>query len=49
MEYIDIESIKDKADELKEKFQSQKPFKYIVFENFFLAEKLRKFIRVIQL
>lgn len=39
MEYIDIESIKDKADELKEKFQSQKPFKYIVFENFFLAEK----------
>ncbi|GAL83777.1 hypothetical protein Fleli_1568 [Sporocytophaga myxococcoides] len=39
MKYIDIEGIKGVANELKEKFRAQKPFKYVVFENFFLAEK----------
>lgn len=39
MKYIDIESVKGKVDELKKRFESQKPFKYIVFENFFLTEK----------
>jgi Rps23 Pro-64 3,4-dihydroxylase Tpa1-like proline 4-hydroxylase len=45
MELIDIKSLHERSKELKREFNSKKPFKYVVFENFFLpyvAEEIYK-------
>lgn len=38
MELIDIKNLTENFNELKRDFHSKKPFKYIVFENFFLPD-----------
>lgn len=43
MKYIDIEHLRTRLDDLKDEYQSKKPFKYVVFDNFFpveIAEKI---------
>lgn len=45
MKYIDINSLDDRLSELKSQFHSQKPFKYLMFDNFFpteIAEEIYK-------
>ena len=38
MKYIDIENLRTRLNDLKNEYQSNKPFRYIVFENFFPKE-----------
>ena len=38
MKYIDIESLNIRLDSLKTDYHSKKPFKYVIFENFFPEE-----------
>lgn len=45
MKCIDINSLDDRLSELKSQFHSQKPFKYLMFDNFFpteIAEEIYK-------
>ena len=35
MKYIDIENLKIRLPDLQNEYQSKRPFRYIVFENFF--------------
>jgi len=35
MEFIDFESLKERQHEIKNDFQTKKPFKYVVFDDFF--------------
>lgn len=39
MNFIDINSLNNRLKEIKTKYQKKKPFRYIVFDNFFLADK----------
>jgi Rps23 Pro-64 3,4-dihydroxylase Tpa1-like proline 4-hydroxylase len=39
MEFIDFNSLTDRKAEIKADYQSKKPFRYVVFENFFLPDK----------
>ncbi len=39
MEFIDFESLKSRQAAIKADFQSKKPFRYVMFENFFKADK----------
>lgn len=39
MPLIDIESLNDRLSEIKAAYQAKKPFRYVVFENFFCVEK----------
>lgn len=39
MEYIDFTNLNQRKEELKKSFQSKKPFRYLVFENFFKTDK----------
>lgn len=39
MEYIDINSLKNRLSLIKADYQSKKPFRYVVFENFFFSSK----------
>src|SRR6218665_1748323 len=39
MQLINIKSLKEKQAELKADYQSKKPFRYVMFENFFLPDK----------
>lgn len=39
MEFIDIKSLNKRIEDIKSRYQSQKPFKYVMFENFFTPEK----------
>lgn len=36
MEFIDFQSLLDRKDSIKKEYQSQKPYRYVMFENFFL-------------
>lgn len=38
-EFINIHNLCDKRDALKEQWESKKPFRYLVFDNFFYPEK----------
>ena len=38
MRYIDIETLNERLPEIKESYKSKKPFKYVMFENFFSSE-----------
>ena len=38
MKYVDIASLNERLTNLKGDFQSKKPFRYVMFENFFSAE-----------
>jgi len=38
MEYIDLASLQNRQKQIKEKYQSQKPFRFVMFENFFKAD-----------
>lgn len=43
MKYLDIESLKNRLVNLKDEYQSKKPFRYLVFEDFFpqfVADKI---------
>jgi len=39
MEFIDLENLNRRLSQIKQDFQSKKPFHYVVFEDFFRAEK----------
>ena len=39
MELINIESLNKRKEEIKRDYQSKKPFRYVMFENFFLEDK----------
>ena len=39
MELINFESLKTRADEIKKDYQAKKPFRYVMFENFFKTDK----------
>ena len=39
MEFIDIKSLNKRLEDIKTRYQSQKPFKYVMFENFFTPKK----------
>ena len=39
MEFIDIQVLENRLGELRPSFHNKKPFKYVVFEGFFLPEK----------
>ena len=38
MKYIDIDSLNNRFESLKKEFHSKKPFKYLMFDNFFPTE-----------
>ncbi len=43
MKYIDINALENRLKDIKDEYQSKKPFRYVVFENFFpndIAEKV---------
>ncbi|HEU5166433.1 MAG TPA: hypothetical protein VFU29_12865, partial [Chitinophagaceae bacterium] len=42
MELIDFDSLKQRADEIKKDYQSKKPFRYVMFENFFRNDMVEK-------
>jgi Rps23 Pro-64 3,4-dihydroxylase Tpa1-like proline 4-hydroxylase len=39
MEFIDIDSLNKRLVDIKNRYQAQKPFKYVMFENFFTPDK----------
>jgi len=39
MEFINFESLLERRSELKQAYQSKKPFRYLMFENFFFPDK----------
>jgi Rps23 Pro-64 3,4-dihydroxylase Tpa1-like proline 4-hydroxylase len=39
MEFIDIQSLNQRLDSIKLAYQSKKPFRYVLFNNFFLSEQ----------
>jgi hypothetical protein len=42
MEYIDIQNLNNNLSKIKAEYQSKKPFRYVVFENFFLPNKVEE-------
>jgi Rps23 Pro-64 3,4-dihydroxylase Tpa1-like proline 4-hydroxylase len=45
MKFIDIETLGARLNELKNEYQSKKPFRYVIFENFFSEEVAEKILR----
>lgn len=39
MEFINFNSLRERKIQIKDEYQSKKPFRYIMFENFFIPEK----------
>jgi Rps23 Pro-64 3,4-dihydroxylase Tpa1-like proline 4-hydroxylase len=39
MEFIDLKSLNERKKEIKADYQSKKPYRYVMFENFFPPEK----------
>jgi len=44
MQLINIEDLNARKNEIKHKFQSQKPFKFVTFENFFKLDKAEEIL-----
>ncbi|MEY4877473.1 MAG: hypothetical protein RL708_2623 [Bacteroidota bacterium] len=44
MKYIDIDSLNDRLSSIHDDFNSKKPFRYTMFENFFKAEKAEEIL-----
>lgn len=42
MEFIDYKSLLERQTDIKNDYQSKKPFRYVVFENFFIPEQAEK-------
>ncbi|MCS6819937.1 MAG: 2OG-Fe(II) oxygenase [Chitinophagales bacterium] len=45
MEFINLESLKDRKAAIKAAYQSQKPFRFVCFEDFFYPEKAEMILR----
>lgn len=45
MEFIDMNNLRERLPHLKQQFQAQKPFRFVMFDHFFKAEKAEQILR----
>jgi len=45
MEFIDLDNLRERLPQLKQQFQQQKPFRFVMFDHFFIPRKAEEILR----